>query len=207
MNRTEKINKVVRSNGVTYRELAELLPIKEQGLALAFRRKSVKDEYLDIIERYLNGNTYNTLSEPSDEYSITTKGKGVPYYDVDFIGGFDEVLNSQESRPMYYIDHPAYNNADCWVNVTGKSMSPFISHGDIIAVKQELNWDSFLLSGEIYAIVTESFRTIKKIKVEDDKDYITLIPQNKSSEFTEQKLPKNLIQSVFRVQGCIKRFF
>ncbi|KQC34636.1 hypothetical protein AAU57_12125 [Nonlabens sp. YIK11] len=200
----------MKLQGVTFAKLAELLPVKQQALSTAFQRNSVQPEYLEIIERELG---MDSVNEPSAEYKTTNtpaiinyKGKGVPYYDVDFLGGFDDLGNDQTIRPSYYIDHPAYNDADYWVNVTGKSMSPFISHGDMIAVRTEHNWKDFLLGGEIYAIVTDTFRTVKKVRVDDGKDYFTLIPQNQSPEFTEQKIPKKLIRSVFRVMGCEKRF-
>ena len=47
---------------------------------------------------------------------------GVPYYNVDFVGGFDIVLNDQTSNPEYLIDFKKYNDATYWCNVTGHSM-------------------------------------------------------------------------------------
>lgn len=206
----KQIRKQMKLRGVTLAQLAELLPVKQQALSAAFQRNSLQDEYLEIIESYLGMDHFNTNQDSGNTNTtpiITTQGKGVPYYDVDFLGGFDDLGNDQTINPTYYINHPLYNDADFWVNVTGKSMSPFISHGDMIAVKLEKDWNEFLLGGEIYAIVTDSFRTVKKVRVDDGVDYFTLIPQNKSPEFTEQKIPKRLIRSIFRVMGCEKRFF
>lgn len=70
----------------------------------------------------------NDEEEPQISYT-----QGVPYYNVDFIGGFDLALNDQTINPEYLIDFQKYNNADCWCNVTGHSMEPEINHGDIIA--------------------------------------------------------------------------
>jgi SOS-response transcriptional repressor LexA len=152
--------------------------------------------------------TYNLKEDPAP-YSgpAISKSQGVPYFDVDFIGGFDLVFNDQSFTPSYYIDFPPFNTADYWVNITGKSMSPFISHGDIVALKKMDNWQQFLLFGEIYAIVTNEFRTIKIIGKGDDKDHYNLIPYSKSPEFSTQPIPKNIINHVFKVQGSIKKFF
>ena len=49
---------------------------------------------------------------------------GVPYYNVDFIGGFDLVYNDQTIAPEYLIDFAPYNTATCWCNITGHSMEP-----------------------------------------------------------------------------------
>ncbi len=138
---------------------------------------------------------------------IVTENKGAPYYDVDFVGGFDLVTNNQVINPIFYIDFLPYNDCDCWVNVTGKSMSPFISHGDIVALKKVENWREFLLFGEIYAIVTSEFRTIKIIGKSELIDNFKLIPYSKSHEFSEQDLPIKLIDYVYRVKGCLKKFF
>lgn len=88
---------------------------------------------------------------------------GVPYYNVDFLGGFDLVINDQTITPEYLIDFKEYNKATCWCNITGHSMEPEISSGDIIALK-EINDPTFLPFGEIYAIVAISGqRTVKRI--------------------------------------------
>lgn len=49
---------------------------------------------------------------------------GKPYYDVDFIGGFTEIFNSQVSVPATNIVIRGFEKADLWCNVTGHSMEP-----------------------------------------------------------------------------------
>lgn len=130
---------------------------------------------------------------------------GVPYYNVDFIGGFDLVLNDQTTTPEYLIDFKKYNEATCWCNVTGHSMEPEITHGDIIALKK-IEDKSFLPLGEVYAIVTTNgMRTIKRLGPSSDPKCYTLVPTNKSPEYGIQELPKNMIEHIFQVLGCMKR--
>lgn len=130
---------------------------------------------------------------------------GVPYYNVDFIGGFDIVLNDQTAKPEYLIDFKKYNEATCWCNVTGHSMEPEITHGDIIALKR-IEDASFLPLGEVYAIVTTNgMRTIKRLGPSNDPKCYTLVPTNKSPEYGIQEIPKNMIKHVFQVLGCMKR--
>ena len=45
--------------------------------------------------------SHNNNEEDEPKISYT---KGVPYYNVDFIGGFDLVLNDQTINPEYLID-------------------------------------------------------------------------------------------------------
>ena len=120
--------------------------------------------------------------------------RGVPYYDVDFIGGFDLVFNAENAHPEYYINYPLYNKADCWCN-------------DTIALKRVEGWSDFLPFGEIYAIVTEEHRTIKRVTRSDrGDDFFTLVPENKADEYRAQDIPKRLITHVFKVLGAVKRF-
>lgn len=135
--------------------------------------------------------------------SLTT---GVPYYNVDFIGGFDIIFNDQTVAPEYLIDFAPYNKATCWCNITGHSMEPEINHGDIIALK-EIADPSFLPFGEIYAIITSNgMRTIKRIGPASCPENYSLIPANRSPEYGVQEIPKTFIFKLYQVLGCVKKF-
>ena len=128
---------------------------------------------------------------------------GIPYYNVDFVMGFDLIINDQTVNPEYMIDFAPYNKCDCWCNATGNSMYPTIAHGDKIAIKEVRDPQSCLISGEVYAIVTTNeLRTIKRVK--DNGDTVTLIPDNK--DFPEQTISKSLLLHVFKVMGSVKMF-
>ncbi|MGB0871359.1 MAG: S24 family peptidase [Flavobacteriales bacterium] len=163
----------------------------------------VKKENSTIVENTSVVNNIPTLPI----IPAISENKGVPYYDVDFIGGFDLVANNQTIQPNFFIDFAPFNDADYWVNISGKSMSPFISHGDMVALKRFDSWQDFILYGEIYAIVTDDFRTIKIVGKGEDKEHLSLIPYSKSREFSEQDIPKRLIKHMFKVKGSIKKFF
>lgn len=142
----------------------------------------------------------NKVTVPQISYT-----KGVPYYNVDFIGGFDIVLNDQTINPEYLIDFQKYNEATCWCNVSGHSMEPEINNGDIIALKKIEDF-SFLPLGEVYAIVTTNgLRTIKRLGPSQNPECYTLVPTNKSPEYGIQELRKDMIQHIFQVLGCMKR--
>lgn len=144
-------------------------------------------------------------NEDTEKPRINYK-QGVPYYNVDFIGGFDIVENDQTINPEYLIDFKPYAKATCWCNISGHSMEPEINNGDIIALRR-IDDFSFLPMGEIYAIVTKNdMRTVKRIGPSANPDNYTLIPTNKSPEYGIQELPKNMILAVFEVMGCMKRF-
>lgn len=165
----------------------------------------ISKSYPELNTSWLLTGEGNMLLNNSDLMPQKSFTVGVPYYNVDFIGGFDLVLNDQTTTPEYLIDFKKYNEATCWCNVTGHSMDPEITHGDIIALKK-IEDKSFLPLGEVYAIVTTNgMRTIKRLGPSSDPKCYTLVPTNKSPEYGIQELPKNMIEHIFQVLGCMKR--
>lgn len=129
---------------------------------------------------------------------------GTPYYDVDFIGGFDEVFNSQVNIPATNIVIRGFEKASLWCNVTGHSMEPKINHGDIIALRQcTLNDIQY---GEIYAVVLDTIRTIKILRRSPDPGKLRFIPIN-TEDYDEQEFDKSRIVNVFEAIGSISKFF
>ena len=168
------------------------------------------DNCRDINSSWLltgEGNMLRTESEKEEKLpSVNQTYEGAPYFNVDFIGGFDLVLNDQTINPEYLIDFKKYNDATCWCNVTGHSMEPEINHGDMIALKK-IEDRSFLPLGEVYAIVTTNdMRTIKRLGAGKTDDTYTLVPSNKSPEYSTQQLPARMIRTIFQVLGAVKRF-
>ncbi|MDO5395802.1 MAG: S24 family peptidase [Bacteroidales bacterium] len=140
-------------------------------------------------------------NEPTPEISYT---EGVPYYDVDFQLGFDELIPPGIENPEYLIKMPGYEKATLWCNVSGNSMEPEISNGDIIALRRVEDF-SFLTYGDVYGIITTNgLRTIKRIGRSDNPDCYRLIPTNKA--YDDQDIPKEKILIVYRVMGAMKSF-
>lgn len=129
---------------------------------------------------------------------------GAPYYDVDFIGGFSEIFNSQATVPACNIVAPGFEKATVWCNVTGHSMEPKINHGDIVALRQCTIDD--IQYGEIYAVVLDTIRTIKILRRGTTPDVLRYVPIN-TQNFDEQEFPVSRIQNIFEVLGSIAKFF
>lgn len=128
---------------------------------------------------------------------------GQPYYNVDFLGGFSEVYNSQVSVPDRNIIVPGFDRAKLWCNVTGHSMEPKINHGDIIALRPCTLDD--IQYGEIYAVVLDTIRTIKILRKGSSKNSLRYVPINPN--FDEQEFAVKRIINIFEVIGSISKFF
>lgn len=155
------------------------------------------------------GNMLSSESEKEEKLpSVNQTYEGAPYFNVDFIGGFDVIVNDQTRNPDFYINYPPYNQEGVvWCNLTGHSMEPEISNGDIIALREVTTPIQYLPAGEIYGIVTEEYRTVKRIRLSQKEGFVRLIPSNKSEEFCEQEIPINMILKVYAVLGSIRKFF
>ncbi len=134
--------------------------------------------------------------------------RGVPYYNVDFIGGFDLIFNDQSTLPAFYIDFAPYNKEGViWCNLTGHSMESELSNGDIIAMKELTTPIAYLPAGEIYGIVTDEYRTVKRMAKSPKEGYVRLIPTNHAPEYSEQEIPISMIKRIYAVMGSIRKFF
>lgn len=155
------------------------------------------------------GNMLSSESEKEEKLpSVNQTYEGTPYFNVDFIGGFDIIVNDQTRNPDFYINYPPYNQEGVvWYNLTGHSMEPEISNGDIIALREVTTPIQYLPAGEIYGIVTEEYRTVKRIRLSQKEGFVRLIPSNKSEEFCEQEIPISMIIRVYAVLGSIRKFF
>ena len=199
-----------KESGVTRGILQQNNGISEDNIArfLAYA-KDVNVEWL-ITGR---GEMFSTLQEKQQEKSEERDNLpqvsynpaiGKPYYDVDFLGGFDEVVNSQVTIPNSNIVIQGFDRADVWCNVTGHSMEPKINHGDIIALRRCTLDD--VQYGEIYAVVLDNIRTIKILRRSPNPDTLRFVPIN-ITEYDEQEYPKRRITHIYEVIGSISKFF
>lgn len=218
MNTPEIVSKLLEDAGLNASQFAKsvnLIPTQIYDLKSG-KTKKISDEVADKILRVypqyqkawlLSGEMpiLKTGNNKDVEHPVISYAKGVPYYNVDFLGGFDLILNDQTINPEYYIQFKPYEKATCWCNITGHSMEPEISNGDIIALRR-IDDFSFLPFGEIYAIVTRNnMRTVKRLGPSNNPENYILVPTNKSPEYGIQELPKSMILAVFEVMGCMKR--
>ncbi len=199
-----------KESGVTRGILQQNNGISEDNIAkfLAYA-PDVSVEWL-ITGR---GDMFSAMPEKRQEKSSEEEKKpevsfnptlGKPYYDVDFLGGFDEIVNSQVTIPTNNIVIQGFDKADFWCNVTGHSMEPKINHGDIIALHQCTLED--IQYGEIYAVVLDTIRTIKILRRSSDPKKLRFVPIN-TTDYDEQEYPVERILHVFEVIGSISKFF
>lgn len=221
-----RIQEIASNEGITIGAMERTIGASKGVLSRAINNGTdIQAKWLSIIvenyPRYSTGwlltgagsmlkddlNGIKTIDEANPSFMPTTSmnpSVGTPYYDVDFIGGFDEVFNSQVNIPATNIVIRGFEKASLWCNVTGHSMEPKINHGDIIALRQcTLNDIQY---GEIYAVVLDTIRTIKILRRSPDPSKLRFIPIN-TEDYDEKEFDKSRIMNVFEVIGSISKFF
>lgn len=153
-----------------------------------------------------NGSMLKADEQPAAENKpvISYVRQGNPYYNVDFAAGFSLLINDQTINPDYYIDFSPFNEPGAiWCNATGDSMVPDILSGDKIVLKK-INDPSVMPLGEIYGIVTDEFRTIKRVRKASDNDHWLLVPSNPN--FDTQEIAKDKVRAIFKLLGAVRTF-
>lgn len=216
MDAKERIEKILAYYELSANSFAEKLQLgRAQAIydILAGKTKSITEkmaskiisEFSDISKSWLLSGEGEMLKSSQTAVKDYSNNGGVPYFAVDFLAGFDLVFNNQTAVPDGYISFPHIRGAQAWVDISGKSMSPLIDPGDVIAIKRIEDWQTNILYGEVYALVTKQYRTVKRIRKSERDGWIRLVPEN--PEYDPQDIPVTSIIALYQVLGCAKKIF
>lgn len=208
----ERLVKFIKGSGISVNAFE-----RKAGLSVGYMRqlrcepsptklKNILDAFPQLNDQWLLTGEGGMLRTAPDDMSTPIKSltDGVPYYDVDFLLGFNEIDGPGAANPEYLIRMPGYDKATLWCNASGHSMEPEINNGDIIAL-QRIEDFSFLPFGDLYGfITTNGMRTIKRLGRSLQPGHYRLIPTNR--DYDEQDIPISAIACVYRVMGAMKAF-
>lgn len=196
------VSQMAKTSDISRTTLLSIIGNQQSAPGYDILRKIVDIKSVDINEKWLltgDGEMLADAQKPRISYT-----DGVPYYDEDFLLGFNEIMAPSNEHPEFLIRMPGYERATLWCNASGHSMEPEINNGDILALQRVVDF-SFLPFGEIYGIITTNgLRTIKRLGRSDRDGYYRLIPTNK--EYDIQEIPICKIAFVYRVMGAMKAF-
>ena len=171
--------------GLSLQRIQELtnLPLKTLK-AYDNGSKEMPDDILEAFENLFERieNEYNEREEENTAIPVLitddmVSNVKVPFYEVDFAGGFTSPEMFSEVKPSFVISSPSFSGADFACVLTGNSMSRRIKNGSVIGLKKIEEWWEYFPTNEIYAIVTKNgLRTVKIVKRSSKSGYIDLIP-------------------------------
>lgn len=128
--------------------------------------------------------------------------KGIPLIPIEAVAGPGTPAYDDMKVEDYYTVSE-FKNSDFLIRVTGDSMVPRYTGGDIVACKKiEVNNLMFFQWGRVYVIYTQSQGVmIKRIQPSEKDDCIKCVSENE--KYAPFDVPKNDIVGVALVNGSI----
>lgn len=166
------------------------------------RRIGVSSKVLEGIVRNIKGlNTQWLLSGVGVMFS--EKVRALPFYEVDVTAGNVNRIFDGTEIPRDSLLVPGFADCDFAVPVSGHSMYPKISNGDIIICKQINDFD-VVEFGQIYLIVTDERRMVKYVRKAAKPDKVLLVSEN-HERFDDFEISRSKIRRLYLVKGWVNK--
>lgn len=194
-----RIKEFIKHRGLSVRKFEQALGMSNGTIHNAtVNGSSISSQWMEkITEQYPELNLSWLITGKGSMLGTNSQRNRIPYFNVDFSGGFVELYNDQTQNPTSFEEMPDIPGAKMWCNIKGHSMEPTIADGNRIALLPVDLGTSFSY-GSIYAIVTDDgLRTVKRIEKSDNEGKIRLVADNK--EFSEVEIPQSSITHLFKV--------
>lgn len=181
-------------------------PSKEMILALLNKFQDVNSSWLLMGE----GEMLNENQESSNVIinnslpKVINNNVNVPYYDVDFAGGWDSDEMFSNQLPAFNITSPDFAKAEFACNLVGNSISNRIPNGAIIGLREIFNWQIYFPTNELYGVLTKNdLRTVKIVKRSKKSGYLTLMPDPlekfNQTGYEPEEIPMEFVTKFFQV--------
>lgn len=128
----------------------------------------------------------------------------VPYYDVDFAGGWSSEELFTQHKPSFFITIPDFKRAELACNLIGNSISQRIKSGSIIGLRKVNDWQTYFPTNEVYAVVMQNnLRTVKLVRRAKEKGFIELVPaplpEYNDPPYQTETVPEDYIVEFYQV--------
>ena len=128
----------------------------------------------------------------------------VPYYDVDFAGGWNSDELFTQHKPSFFITIPDFKRAELACNLIGNSISQRIKSGSIIGLRKVNDWQTYFPTNEVYAVVLKNdLRTVKLVRRAKEKGFIELVPaplpEYNDPPYQTETVPEDYIIEFYQV--------
>lgn len=189
----------IKSAGLSVQQAAEKLGMSRQNL------------YKHLSQEPLSSHFVRQFNEVFEHEEVTlVKEKGVPYYQFDASASQVDAMNDHKELSSLIVVIPGFEDCDMALPVFGHSMYPTFENGCIILCKRIHDLD-VIQYGEVYLIVTQEQRLLKRVKKSTEKGSLLLVSDNYEAQkenklrYEPFDLHKNKIRYMYIVKGSIKR--
>lgn len=192
-------------------DFARYLGISPQTLSSWYSRNTFDIELLyakcrDIEAHYLlTGEGPMLRSDLPAAHPATEPGAGIPLIPIEAVAGLptDDPVGTRFIDCAHYIIPDFANlNVEYMIRVSGSSMYPKYSNGDILACRR-VHDVLFFQWGKIYVIDSSQGALVKRVFQDEDPDRILLVSDNREN-YPPFSIPKSDIRSLSIVVGVIR---
>lgn len=160
----------------------------------------------DMLLPSPGNNQGSTKDEPRTNQPTTCLTQaGIPLIPVDAVAGFNGIDSPTiqiHDCQRYLVPEFQQLNAEFMIRVSGSSMYPKYSSGDILACRKLTSYH-FIQWGKIYVIDSEQGAMVKRLfPCDEDTDYV--ICKSDNPNYPPFELPKTEIRSLSIVLGAIR---
>ena len=205
--RIDSFYKYIEINKIRNKEIVARAGFSKGAVSNIITRKVEPSEnFLNTFEKVFNVD----LAKYKNDENVQTKevdsvrDNGVPYYDVDFAGGWssEEVFVNQ--LPSFYITSPDFEKAEFACNLIGQSISRRIPNRAVLGLKQIRDWEMYFPTNEVYAVLMKNdLRTVKIVKRSEKDGFLTLIPdplpEFNQTVYEPEEVPVSFVAKMFQV--------
>lgn len=223
----ERLRFFIENEGLSVRQFESLIGSSDGKIAkfIASNSSLKSDTLIKVMEIFphlsinwlLTGEGEMLLSS-SDKHEGTTKelrrnleettdlsNAGIPLIPVDAVAGFNGIDSPSihiDDCQRYLVPEFKQLNAEFMIRVSGSSMYPKYSSGDILACRKLTSYN-FIQWGKIYVIDSEQGAMVKRLfPCDEQTDCVTCKSDNPN--YPPFKLPTTEIRSLSIVLGAIR---
>lgn len=201
--------------------LLEFLKQIEISQAKFAERVGVSRNYVNSMVDNITQNTVEKIQAAYPDLNIDwlTKGQGemlrtptaadkqkkLPLIPFEAIAGYlsiDNVGVRFEDCEQYVIPEFEQRGAEFIIRVSGSSMYPKYSNGDLLGCKR-VNDILFFQWGKIYVLDTSQGTLVKRVYEHENDDFVMLVSDNKAV-YPPFAIPKSDIRSLSIVVGVVR---
>ena len=189
-------SKIGLSNGYVNNIRKSLQPDKLQRIAQSFPELNIT---------WLLTGEGEMLRTPTADTSVNTSQKALPLIPFEAIAGYLSIDNTGvrfEDCEQYVIPEFEQRGAEFIIRVSGSSMYPKYSNGDLLGCKK-IKDILFFQWGKIYVLDTSQGTLVKRVYEHENDDFVILVSDNKTV-YPPFPMPKSDIRSLSIVVGVIR---
>ena len=160
----------------------------------------------NINKDWLYNGKGKMLKSEENQLDADVHGMGIPLIPLEAVAGYYPGIDTEgvllQNCDHYVVPEFERLGAEYIIRVSGSSMYPKFSNGDVLACKK-IKEVTFFQWGKVYVLDTQQGALVKRVFEHTDQDLLICHSDNKEN-YPAFNLPKSEIRSISIVLGVIR---